>query len=56
MYNHPDFKVSTDDKKEGLTIWQRTSAEGLNVMKASGEINRRPFDIFKVIGNGVYRT
>jgi hypothetical protein len=21
MYNHPDFKVTTDDKKEGLTIW-----------------------------------
>ena len=30
----PDWKVSTEDKKEGLTIWQRTTPEGLNAMKA----------------------
>ena len=29
-----DWKVSVDDKKEGLMVWVRTTAEGLNSVKA----------------------
>ena len=29
-----DWKVSVDDKKEGLMVWVRTTAEGLNGVKA----------------------
>jgi len=32
--DHPDWKVSVDDKKEGLTIWVRTTSEGFNAVKA----------------------
>jgi hypothetical protein len=31
---HPDWKVSSEEKKEGLTIWQRTTPQGINAVKA----------------------
>jgi hypothetical protein len=32
--DHPDWKISVDDKKDGLTIWVRTTPEGFNAVKA----------------------
>ena len=32
--DHPDWKVSVDDKKDGLTIWVRTTPDGYNAVKA----------------------
>jgi len=46
--------VSTDDKKEGLTIWQRTTSIG-NAVKATGIINRSPTEIFQVLGDPPYK-
>lgn len=37
-------------------IWQRTSEEGLNSVKAQGIVNRSPHDMFKLCGNDSYRT
>ena len=47
----PDWKVSVDDKKEGLMVWVRTTAEGLNGVKAQGIVNFSPDQIFMVIGD-----
>ena len=52
----PDWKISTEDKKEGLTIWQRTTPEGLNAMKAQAIVNRTPRQLMRVIGNDSLRT
>jgi hypothetical protein len=49
---HPDWKVSVDDKKDGLTIWVRTTSDGFNAVKAQGIINHSPEQIFVTIGNG----
>lgn len=46
----PDWKVITDDKKVGLTIWQRTE-NGLKAMKAQAVIDKTADDVFKVIGD-----
>jgi hypothetical protein len=48
---HPDWKVCVDDKKEGLTVWVRTTAEGTNAVKAQGLVNFSPEQIFTVIGD-----
>jgi preprotein translocase subunit SecA len=37
-----DWKVSVDDKKEGLTVWVRTTTDGLNSVKAQGVVNYSP--------------
>ena len=42
MFNHPDWKVLVDDKKEGLMVWSKTSSSGLNCLKASGVIEFSP--------------
>ncbi len=55
-YSYADWKVISEDKKEGITIWQRTTAEGLNSVKAQGTVNRTPHEVFKLIGNDGYRT
>ena len=49
--DHTDWKVSVEDKKEGLTIWVRTTSDGLNAVKAQGIINHPPEHIFMTIGN-----
>ena len=49
---HPDWKVSVDDKKEGLMVWVRTTPDGLNAVKAQGVVNFSPDQIFMVIGDG----
>lgn len=50
--DHPDWKISVEDKKDGLTIWVRTTPEGLNAVKAQGIINNTPDHIFFTITNG----
>jgi hypothetical protein len=50
-----DWKVISDDKTEGLVIYQRTTENGLKAMKATGVVKRKAMDIFKVLGNDVYR-
>ncbi len=30
----PEWKISVEDKKDGLNIWVRTTPEGLNAVKA----------------------
>ena len=50
-----DWKVSVDDKKEGLTVWVRTTDEGLNAVKAQGVINFSPDQIFMIIGDASYK-
>lgn len=52
---HPDWKITTDDKKEGIQIWLRTTPSGDNAMKAQAIVNRSPMQVFKVIGNDSYR-
>ena len=47
----PDWKASVTDKKENLTIWERTTSQGLKAMKAAGVINRKPEEIFAVLQN-----
>ena len=49
------WKVSTEDKKAGLTIWQRTSESGLKAMKAESMVNFSTIDLFKTLGNAKYR-
>jgi hypothetical protein len=49
--DHPDWKVSVEDKKEGLTIWVRTLPDNVNGVKAQGIINHSPEHIFVTIGN-----
>ena len=39
-WDSPHWKEVTTDKKEGLVVWQRTSEEGLNTVKASSIINK----------------
>jgi CRISPR/Cas system endoribonuclease Cas6 (RAMP superfamily) len=39
-----------------LIIWQRTTPEGYNAVKAQGFVNRSPVQIFKVISNTDYRS
>ena len=48
-FNLTDWKMTTDDKKDGLQIWQRQAPNGLKAMKAQAYINRCPEDIFEVI-------
>ena len=55
-WNHGEWKETTNDKKEGLIIWQRTTPEGYNAVKAQGYVNRSPIQIFKVISNTDYRS
>jgi START domain len=43
-----------EDKKDGLTIWQR-AYDGLNCMKAQAIHTRSPKQIFKVLGDDSYR-
>lgn len=50
----PDWKVITDDKKAGLTIWQRNQG-GLKAMKAEAIIDSTADEIFKVIGDPTQR-
>lgn len=52
---HPDWKITTDDKKEGIQIWLRTTPSGDNAMKAQAIVSRSPMQVFKVIGNDSYR-
>lgn len=52
---HADWKITTDDKKEGIQIWLRTTPSGDNAMKAQAIVNRSPMQVFKVIGNDSYR-
>ena len=54
-YNHQDWQVSSEDQKNGLVIWQRTTEEGLKAVKCEGIVDQRPIDIFKVIGDDRYR-
>ncbi|CDW82258.1 star-related lipid transfer protein 4 [Stylonychia lemnae] len=49
------WKISVEDKKKGLNIWQRTSENGLKCMKAQGIIEKKADDIVKVIGDDDYR-
>ncbi|CDW89743.1 start domain containing protein [Stylonychia lemnae] len=51
-----EWKILTEDKKEGLKIWQRTSESGLKCMKAQAIIERKASDIIKVIGDTKYRN
>lgn len=51
-----EWKTLQEDKKEGLHIWQRTSASGLKCMKAVAVIERSPEAIIKVIGDSAYRN
>ena len=51
----PDWKVITEDKKVGLTIWQRSDSRGLKAMKAEAYIDRSPEEIFRYIGDLSYR-
>lgn len=52
---HPDWKITTDDKKEGIQIWLRTTPSGDNAMKAQAIVSKSPMQVFKVIGNDSYR-
>ena len=45
----PDWKVTTNDEKAGLMIWQRNEG-GLKAMKAEAKLfGRTPDEIFRVI-------
>ena len=46
----PDWKIISEDKKVGLTIWQRNQG-GLKAMKAEAIIDRKADEIFRVIGD-----
>lgn len=54
--SNPDWKILTEDKKENLKIWQRTSANGLKCMKAVSHLDRSPDDVIRVIGDSSYRN
>jgi hypothetical protein len=54
-WDHPDWKVVINDKKADLVVSQRTTAEGLNSIKARGMINWSTQQIFRVIGDDKYR-
>lgn len=47
--NQTDWKITTDDKKDGLKIWQRQTPEGLKAMKAEAYIERCPDEVFEVV-------
>lgn len=49
--NHPDWKLTVEDKKEGLNIYVRTTPDGYNAVKATGVINHPAEHIFITIGN-----
>jgi hypothetical protein len=51
----PEWKQVIHDKKVNLKVWQRTTAEGLQSIKATGIINRPASLIFRVIGDDEYR-
>ncbi len=51
----PEWKQVINDKKAALKVWQRTTAEGHQSIKASGTINRTTQQIFRVIGDDNYR-
>jgi len=44
-----DWKVLTDDKKEGLVVSLRTSAKGISTVKSTGIIEFPAIDIFRTI-------
>jgi hypothetical protein len=50
-----DWKVSVDDKKDGLTVWVRTTPDGLNAVKAQGIVNYSPDQIFTVLADVNYK-
>ena len=52
----PDWKVSIDDKKDGLTIWQKVTPDGLNAIMATAIINKPMLTCFKLMTNDAYRT
>jgi hypothetical protein len=54
-WNHAEWKVSVDDKKDGIKIWQRTTETGCNAMKAEGIIEHNMLSVFKLIGHNDYK-
>jgi hypothetical protein len=32
--DHSDWKITIDDRKEGIKVWLRTTSDGLNAYKA----------------------
>jgi hypothetical protein len=51
----PEWKQVINDKKVNLQVWQRTTPEGLQSIKATAIINRSTQQIFRVIGDDNYR-
>jgi hypothetical protein len=43
------------DTKEDIYLWQRTTAEGLNAVKAQGHVNYSPYKVFRLLGHNDYR-
>ena len=46
-----DWRMSFDDNKHRLKIWQRRSESGLKAMKAESILDYRPIDIFRALGD-----
>lgn len=51
-----DWKITIDDKKAGLVIWQRTTDEGLKAMKAQAILDYNSLDLFHTLTNVNYRN
>lgn len=52
--NASDWKLDNEDKKEGLTVWQK-QMDNLKCMKAAGMINHSPKNIFRCLGDESYK-
>jgi len=50
-----DWKVLTDDKKEGLVVSLRTSANGISTVKSTGIVEFPALDIFRAISDPAVR-
>jgi hypothetical protein len=50
-----DWKVLTDDKKEGLVISLRTSVNGISTVMSTGIIEFPALDIFRTISDPLVR-